>query len=45
MGNIIVAIIILAILGAAAYKIYWNKKNNVKCSGCSGSSSCNHSCH
>ncbi len=35
MGNFLVIIIILAILGAAIYKLYWNKKNNIKCSGCS----------
>ncbi len=34
MGNILVVIIILAILGGAIYKLYWNKKNNIKCSGC-----------
>lgn len=35
MGNVIVALIILAILSGAIYKLYWNKKNNIKCSGCS----------
>lgn len=35
MGDIFVTIIILAILGGAGYKIYWNKKNNIVCSGCS----------
>lgn len=34
MGDILVGIIILAILGGAVYKLYWNKKNNIKCSGC-----------
>lgn len=34
MGDILVGIIILAILGGAIYKLYWNKKNDIKCSGC-----------
>lgn len=34
MNDILVGIIILAILAGAIYKIYWNKKNNIKCSGC-----------
>lgn len=35
MGDILVGIIILVILGGAIYKLYWNKKNDIKCSGCS----------
>ncbi len=35
MGNILVFIIIVAILSGSIYKLYWNKKNNIKCSGCS----------
>ncbi|MBC7958690.1 MAG: FeoB-associated Cys-rich membrane protein [Vallitaleaceae bacterium] len=47
MGNIIVIIVLLAIFGAASYKIYKDKKNNVKCSGCpsykaNGTCSANH---
>ena len=34
MGNTIVIIIIATIILGAAYKIYIDKKNNVKCSGC-----------
>ena len=34
MGDIVVGIIILAILAGATYKLYWNKKNDIKCSGC-----------
>ncbi|PKM51689.1 MAG: hypothetical protein CVV02_05320 [Firmicutes bacterium HGW-Firmicutes-7] len=34
MGDLIVIIIVLTILGGASYKIYRDKKNNVKCSGC-----------
>lgn len=34
MGNIIVVIIILIILSGSIYKLYWNKKNNIKCLGC-----------
>ncbi len=44
MANLLVAIIILAIIGGAAYKLYWNKKNNIKCSGCSSCPS-NGKCH
>lgn len=44
MGNILVAIIILAILSGAIYKLYWNKKNNIKCSGCN-SCPLNDTCH
>lgn len=44
MANLFVAIIVLAILGGAIYKIYWNKKNNIKCSGCSSCPS-NNKCH
>jgi len=35
MGNILVGMIVLAMLAGASYKIYWNKKNNIMCSGCS----------
>lgn len=45
MGNIIVGSIIVAILGGAAYKMYWNKKHNVCCSGCPSAKSCSHKCH
>lgn len=34
MGNAIVVIIIVAILCAAGYKVWHDKKNGVKCSGC-----------
>ncbi len=34
MGNIIVGALILAVICGAIYKIYKDKKNNVKCSGC-----------
>ena len=34
MGDLIVVVLILMILGGASYKIYKDKKNNVKCSGC-----------
>ena len=34
MGNFIVGILILSIICGAAYKIYKDKKNNVRCSGC-----------
>lgn len=44
MGNILVGIIILAIIAGASYKIYWNKKNNIMCSGCSSCPS-NNTCH
>ncbi|MGH4050547.1 MAG: FeoB-associated Cys-rich membrane protein [Clostridium sp.] len=44
MGDILVVIIILAILGGAIYKLYWNKKNNIKCSGCP-SCPLNGTCH
>ncbi len=40
MGNIIVIGIILVIIGLASYKVYLDKKNNVKCSGCPHSKSC-----
>lgn len=35
MSDILVAIIILVILGGAFYKLYRNKKNNIKSSACS----------
>jgi len=44
MANILVGLMILAILGGAIYKIYWNKKNNIMCSGCSSCPS-NNTCH
>ena len=34
IGNIVVILIVSIILGAASYKLYINKKNNIKCSGC-----------
>ena len=34
MGNLIVVIIILVLTSGSLYKIYKDKKNNVKCSGC-----------
>lgn len=43
MGNILVAIIIIGILGGAIYKLYWNKKNNIKSSACA-SCPLNNSC-
>lgn len=36
MGNIIVGGIVLAIIGAAAYSLYRDKKAGKGCSGCSG---------
>ena len=44
MGNIIVLGIIVLIVGLSVYKIVRDKKNNVKCSGCSAcpmNSNCN----
>lgn len=34
MGNAVLFMIICIVLGSASYKIYKDKKNNVKCSGC-----------
>ncbi len=34
MGNVIVVLILLVIISVASYKLYLDKKNNVKCSGC-----------
>ncbi len=34
MNNAVLVIIIVLMLGSASYKIYKDKKNNVKCSGC-----------
>lgn len=34
MGDFIVIILLIAIIGGASFKIYLNKKNNVICSGC-----------
>lgn len=34
MGDFIVILIILALVGSASYKLYLDKKNNVMCSGC-----------
>lgn len=34
MGDIIVIVVVVIILAAASYKLYKNKKNNVKCSAC-----------
>jgi|LGVF01.1.fsa_nt_gb hypothetical protein len=44
MGDILVATIILVILSGAIYKLYWDKKNNIKCSGCS-TCPLNNKCH
>ncbi len=45
MGNIIVALILIFIVGMAIRKIYIDKKNGVKCSGCPSSKECSsHSC-
>lgn len=40
MGNIAVILILLFIFSIAFYKIYKDKKNNVKCSGCPSYSEC-----
>lgn len=34
MGDFIVIIILVIIIGGAMFKLYLNKKNNVICSGC-----------
>lgn len=34
MSNVLVVVIIVAILVASIYKLYRDKKNNVKCSTC-----------
>jgi hypothetical protein len=40
MANIIVALTIVLIVGAASYKIYVEKRKGVKCIGCPLSGSC-----
>lgn len=39
IGNIVVLLIVAAMVAGASYKLYKDKKNNVKCSGCP---SCTH---
>jgi len=39
MGNIIVILVIVVLLSGASFKMYKDKKNNVKCSGCPSCSS------
>jgi len=34
MGNFIVIAVILGIMAGASYKLYKDKKNGIKCSGC-----------
>lgn len=34
MDNAVIAMIIVIMLGSASFKVYKDKKNNVKCSGC-----------
>ncbi len=36
MANLIVILILVVIFGFAGLKLYKDKKNNVRCSGCSG---------
>lgn len=40
MGDLIVVLIIIAILGMAFTKLRKDKKNGVKCSGCAHSENC-----
>ena len=40
LGDVIVAVLIVGIVGAAVYKIVRDRKNNIKCCGCSESSCC-----
>ncbi len=40
MGDLIVIIILILIIGGAAYKLYLDKKNNVMCSGCPSYKAC-----
>ncbi len=45
LGNIIVLLIIVSIVGMAIRKIYTDRKNGIKCSGCPMSKDCStHSC-
>jgi len=44
MANIIVGIIVLAIVGAAAFYIIKEKKKGVKCIGCPDGATCSGSC-
>lgn len=44
MGDIIVLLIIVAIIGIAVRKMYVDKKNGVKCSGCPSSKDSNCNC-
>ncbi len=39
--EIIVIVVIVVIISLASYKIYKDKKNGVKCSGCPHSKECN----
>lgn len=41
MNDLIVIGIIVIIISLASYKVYRDKKNGVKCSGCSHSKECN----
>ncbi len=41
IGDVIVLIVILLIISLAIFKMYKDKKNGVKCSGCPHSKVCN----
>lgn len=44
MINAFIIIILIAIVGGASYYIYKQKKNGVKCIGCSSGSKCSGNC-
>lgn len=44
MGNFLVVLLILAILGGAGWYIYKEKKQGKKCIGCPDSGSCSGAC-
>ena len=44
MENIIIAVIIVAIVGAASFYIYKAKKSGKKCIGCPDGGSCSSGC-
>lgn len=45
MGNIIIGIVLLAIVGASVAKIVSEKKKGVKCIGCPSAGSCKSNCN
>ena len=44
MENVVIAIVVVLIIGAAAWYVYRQKKNGAVCIGCPHAKSCDGSC-